>query len=79
MTMKVGDVDLDSYPHKTVLILTPKNYGSGAGATFPPGSEARIKEIYAGEELADEDGVIPDPDGTVLTLRLKREFYPYGR
>ncbi len=75
--MKVREIDFDKYPHKTVLVITPKNYRSGMGATFPEGSDARVMEIYAEQELADEDGIISDVNGIVLTLRLKKEFYPY--
>ena len=76
--MKVKEICFEDYPHKTVLILTPKNFKFNRGATFPPESEARIKEIYGEQELADENPLYPDEQGIVLTLRLKNEFYPYG-
>ena len=75
--MKVSDIDFAKYPHKTVLVITPKNYNSGMGATFPEGSDEIVKRIYAAQDIAEEGGIITDAEGIVLTLRIKNEFYPY--
>lgn len=76
--MKVKELRFEDYPHRNVLILTPKNFKFNRGATFPPDCDAKVVEIYGEQEIDGEHGAYSDEEGVFLTICLKNEFYPYG-
>ncbi len=77
--MKVKELNFDDYPHTNIFVLMPKNFSFNRGATFPAGHDDAVLRVFGEEELYPEDGVIPDPEGGTLTLRLNRDIDIYKK